>query len=829
MARCADYMDDERLYAPKGTALRKQTNITEPRLHAGGRRPRFRWDVGLVPIPAIAFWLFDSLADSAVQGGQPFWVELFRPEPSHLLVRALVSTLLVLGGLFLPRVFRQRRRARMELDNYTRTVEQIYRVTNVGVVILDENMVCVRVNDALTNIIGREGESFRGRPMREIAPAAAESIEPLVRVVFETKQSSVSIEIPWCQPDGPGQKVLWSVQCHPILMHDGSYAASCMIVDITAVRDAERGREQSESRFRDLADLIPQTVFEVDLAGAVQYTNRSGLQSFGYTEKEVDAGINMSSLFAEDDFPRLQADLQKKLSGEEILGREYMAKRIDGSLFPVRISASVVSVGGKPVGFRGVILDMSDLKSTEAALRDSEEQHRVTINALGDAIFVVDCDLRVVLYNAPLRRWNRRLGIKAGAIGKTVAELYPFLPDSVHDEYRHVIDTGETLITEEESLVGGALITTESRKIPVWEKGVVVRIITVIREITERKEAERELKRHRDHLEETVQVRTDKLARANEQLRKEIGDRRRAEREVLQLNENLEERVKGRTADLEKAYEDLKELDKMKDVFLSTISHEFRTPLTSIRSYSEVLLTYDDALETQRNFVQIINSESERLSRLIDNVLDLSQIEAGGMSWHDQPIQVEDAVRRVVRAETKSLEAKRVRISLDIENDTREVLVDIDRIHQVVANLIGNAIKFSPVAGEIIVRVEPFAGQRIDEPEDWVCVSVIDSGSGVADEDRDIIFERFRQSSSNTLTDKPKGVGLGLPICREIITHYEGNLWLENRPEGGSIFRFTLPCMTDEPADEAGTTRQETVEEELISGLLPRPPAGQMK
>jgi len=324
-------------------------------------------------------------------------------------------------------------------------------------------------------------------------------------------------------------------------------------------------------------------------------------------------------------------------------------------------------------------------------------------------------------------------------------------------------------------------------------------------------------------------VRTDKLARANEQLRKEIGDRRRAEREVLQLNENLEERVKGRTADLEKAYEDLKELDKMKDVFLSTISHEFRTPLTSIRSYSEVLLTYDDALETQRNFVQIINSESERLSRLIDNVLDLSQIEAGGMSWHDQPIQVEDAVRRVVRAETKSLEAKRVRISLDIENDTREVLVDIDRIHQVVANLIGNAIKFSPVAGEIIVRVEPFAGQRTDEPEDWVCVSVIDSGSGVADEDRDIIFERFRQSSSNTLTDKPKGVGLGLPICREIITHYEGNLWLENRPEGGSIFRFTLPCMTDEPADEAGTTRQETVEEELISGLLPRPPAGQMK
>ena len=262
---------------------------------------------------------------------------------------------------------------------------------------------------------------------------------------------------------------------------------------------------------------------------------------------------------------------------------------------------------------------------------------------------------------------------------------------------------------------------------------------------------------------------------------------------MKRLNEALEEKVRERTESLEKAYRELKRLDRTKDEFLALVSHELRTPLTSIRSFSEILLRYENEPETRKEFLTIINGESERLTRLINNLLDFSKIEAGAVTWHDRALSVEEVTRDAARALEQMLWKNRLRLILEASPDVPEVRADRDRIHQVVTNLLGNAIKFSPRGGEIRIRIETLEGKRSGEMLNWVKVSVTDQGIGIDAENFEIIFHRFRQISSDQGREKPAGTGLGLPICKEIISHYGGNIWVESVKGKGSTFCFTLP------------------------------------
>ncbi len=254
-------------------------------------------------------------------------------------------------------------------------------------------------------------------------------------------------------------------------------------------------------------------------------------------------------------------------------------------------------------------------------------------------------------------------------------------------------------------------------------------------------------------------------------------------RQLEQKSRELE----AATAELRAANAQLKELDRMKDDFMSTVTHELRTPLTSIRSFSEILLEDPKInLANRKKFLAIIVKETERLTRLINQVLDMAKIESGNAEWHTADIDLHEIIEESLAATSTLFADKRIQLVREFAENVPMVKADHDRLIQVMLNLLSNAVKFCETdRGRVIVRLSV-------EGSHAVRVDVEDNGAGIAEEDQHTIFEKFRQVG-DTLTAKPQGTGLGLPISRRIVEHFGGRLWVTSSLGKGATFSFTLP------------------------------------
>jgi Na+/proline symporter/nitrogen-specific signal transduction histidine kinase len=248
------------------------------------------------------------------------------------------------------------------------------------------------------------------------------------------------------------------------------------------------------------------------------------------------------------------------------------------------------------------------------------------------------------------------------------------------------------------------------------------------------------------------------------------------------------------TADLRAANEQLKSLDRMKDDFMSSVTHELRTPLTSIRALSEMMAEDLDMPQVQRReFLRIINAETERLSRLVNQVLDMAKIEAGHAQWQTSDVDLRELLAQAVQTTAEMFRERGATVGLDVPAAVPTLRADADRLMQVLLNLLSNAVKFLPPAGgrvDVRLRVHE-AGLRVE---------IQDNGSGVAADQQALIFERFRQGGD--AAQRPKGTGLGLPISRQIVEHFGGRMWLEPVPGPGACFAFELPWQA--PTDPLG-------------------------
>ena len=259
--------------------------------------------------------------------------------------------------------------------------------------------------------------------------------------------------------------------------------------------------------------------------------------------------------------------------------------------------------------------------------------------------------------------------------------------------------------------------------------------------------------------------------------------------QVIEYSHRLEQKsaeLERATAQLRNANERLQELDSLKDHFLSMVSHELRTPLTSLRAFGEILVDNPEVSPEERTqFLNVIIKESSRLTRLIDQLLDLARMEAGQMDWSLNTVDMEATLHEAMATLAGLIKENDVIVDVNIPDNLPKVRADRDQLIQVIINLVSNAIKFCDKSnGRIDVAVSV--------ADNMLEVSVSDNGKGIPENMSMRIFEKFHQSLDRD-EDKPQGSGLGLAICREIVTFHGGQVWVVNKPEGGAVFSFTVP------------------------------------
>jgi PAS domain S-box-containing protein len=314
-------------------------------------------------------------------------------------------------------------------------------------------------------------------------------------------------------------------------------------------------------------------------------------------------------------------------------------------------------------------------------------------------------------------------------------------------------------------------------------------------DITERRKVDEELRVYREHLEKLVQDRTEELNLSNEELtsmNEELGSTNdelaATNEELTSLNEELaatNEELDVTNADLARTSDDLAAASRAKSEFLASMSHELRTPLNSIIGFSHVMMrgmagTLTDEQERQ---LSMINESGTHLLSLINDILDLSRIEAGRLDLKAEELRVGDVARLAVETVRPLAEQRRLELSIDVEDVRQVVHTDSRSVHQVLLNLLGNAIKFTE-AGGIVLRARR-CGEELR-------FEVTDTGIGIHPDRLDDIFEEFKQYEQPGYA-KPRGTGLGLPVSRRLAARLGGRIEVESTVGVGSVFTLVLP------------------------------------
>jgi signal transduction histidine kinase len=284
----------------------------------------------------------------------------------------------------------------------------------------------------------------------------------------------------------------------------------------------------------------------------------------------------------------------------------------------------------------------------------------------------------------------------------------------------------------------------------------------------------------------TVRQRTREISRINEELAKELTERKRAEEELRRYHDHLEKLVTERTAELVVAKEQAESADRLKSAFLAIMSHELRTPLNSIIGFTGIMLqglagSLNDEQTKQLGMVQ---NSARHLLNLINDVLDISKIEAGQLEVTSKPLDMRQAIERVVGEVTPLAEKKGLALLAEVAPEVGRITSDRRRVEQVLINLLNNAIKFTD-KGEVRVECQVDGGRLVTR--------VVDTGIGIKPEDMDKLFQPFHQIDTSPARQY-EGTGLGLSICKRLVEMLGGEIWAESDGEGrGSRFTFALP------------------------------------
>ncbi len=528
------------------------------------------------------------------------------------------------------------------------------------------------------------------------------------------------------------------------------------------LRELSNALKQMSERLYTQDKTIKSTMFELEMQtyaldqhcivtisnidGEIVYSNDKFCDISGYTQEELmdnDHKLVNSGYHSKEFFK----DMWETIRKGRVWRGEIRNRRKNGSFYWVDTTiVPVVDKAGNILRYVSIRTDISNRKTYEDQLSRLAEFPEKSPNLIVSA----DIERGLIYTNPAMKRYMNELT----NMGEFPDRL---LPENFKEIVSECINDKKVRSNYEVTIAGHSWSWSFS---PLAEQDIVHGFGT---DITDRQNFERELRKKNDDLEI--------------------------------LRDNLEVNVKERTFELEKVNNDLIRADRAKNEFLATVSHELRTPLTSIKSFSEILK--DDLetieLETQRKYLSIIDKESDRLERLISDILDLQKMDESEAIWRDKDINAIDEVQSAVESFYGAYKDKGV--GLRTQWDVNEVIIKIDpdKFKQVIINLLSNALKFTN-EGEVVVGVNVENVVDIVDRGDGgnIQVWVKDTGIGIQQDSTNKIFERFIQLDS-TSTRKYGGSGLGLSISKDIIEHYNGSIFVKSEPGRGTTFFVNLP------------------------------------
>jgi PAS domain S-box-containing protein len=491
---------------------------------------------------------------------------------------------------------------------------------------------------------------------------------------------------------------------------------------------AEEALRHSEERFSLAMEGANDGLWDWDLLSGHVYYSPRWANMLGYRPEDLDPSIEaFRRLVHPDDRATVTKAEQGFLSGpSDRYEAEFRMKHKDGSDVDILSRATLIrrSSDNVPIRIVGTHVDITGRKRAERSLAEREAYLRTIIEHMPVDFFAIDTDGRYIM-QSPMSR-----DVIGDALGKRTNELN--LPESLQRTWNDELQRVLAGVTESHEYdvptTSGNVRTVLSRMAPVEVAGEIVAAVGMTVDITDRKRVEQA------------------LADAKEQA---------------------------------------EEADRMKSAFLATMSHELRTPLNSIIGFTGILLQglAGPLNDEQKKQLTMVKHSAEHLLALINDVLDISKIEAGQLDVFPEPFNLSELLHSAIETAIPLAEAKGIGLRFEAEAVSGEIVSDRRRVKQILTNLLSNAVKFTS-EGHVTLRC-------VSEAE-TVMIEVEDTGIGIAPDDVGKLFVPFQQIDSG-LTRAYEGTGLGLSICQRLADKLGGTIEVESQPEQGSRFIVTLP------------------------------------